>query len=273
MEHVDSDVTGWVGSWGIATTRGFHSSLLNMEAANVLLGATLGPWHPKPYKEEHQRGSGDRPEVTAGASSLGSSDQTDMNPRGGLPHPSAPKTKPYKEEHQKGSGDRPEVTAGASSLGSSDQTSDMNPRGGYHTPAHPRTSKEEHQRGSGDQGVTARARSSWGLQTSNMNPRGGGYHTPARPKTYKEEHQRGSGDQGVTAGARSSWGLQTSNMNPRGGNHTPAHPEQPTYGLQDYKGKRRRKERDLTSCSHMALVTTKWRYPDDTVWQLCTSTF
>jgi hypothetical protein len=226
MEHVDSDVTGWVGSWGIATTRGFHSSLLNMEAANVLLGATLGPWHPKPYKEEHQRGSGDRPEVTAGASSLGSSDQTDMNPRGGLPHPSAHKTKPYKEEHQKGSGDRPEVTAGASSLGSSDQTSNMNPRGGYHTPAHPRTSKEE--------------------------------------------HQRGSGDQGVTAGARSSWGLQTSNMNPRGGYHTPAHPEQPTYGLQDYKGKRRRKECDLTSCSHMALVPTKWRYPDDTVWQLCT---
>jgi hypothetical protein len=39
---------------------------------------------------------------------------------------------------ERGSGDRPEVTAGArSSKGSSDETDMKNPRGGYHTPAHP----------------------------------------------------------------------------------------------------------------------------------------
>jgi hypothetical protein len=94
---------------------------------------------PHPYapttKEENQRGSGDHPEVTAGArSSKGYSDER-HEPQGGLPHPSAPNTKPYKE---RGSGDPPEVTAGArSSIGSSDETDVKNPRGGYHTPAYP----------------------------------------------------------------------------------------------------------------------------------------
>ena len=85
------------------------------------------------------------------------SDRIDMNP-------SAPKTK--EEHHQRGSGDRG-VTAGArSSLGSTDGD-DMNPRGGYHTPAHP---KQSHTRRNtrGARGTAQRSPpepAHWGLQT------------------------------------------------------------------------------------------------------------
>jgi hypothetical protein len=87
----ETDLMRWMGSWGRATTRGTNSSLLDIEAANTLPGATQSPWHPQPYKEEHKRGSAGDQGVTAGASPSGSEDQ-DMNPRGGQPHPSAPRT-------------------------------------------------------------------------------------------------------------------------------------------------------------------------------------